>query len=176
MNIVTINVNGVEYKLKGEESTEYLNDIAREVDGKIRDMLTSNKNFTLQSSAILLAINYCDQIRKFKQEQSKLNNIIEKENLKTQDLINENNDLKNKIIHIENKNQEIKLKNDKLEEEIEAYNTLLQQDKQDLFFGINEMQELEKEIEILKDALKKMKDENLRLKNEIKNNNSVSSV
>ena len=132
MNIVTINVNGIEYKLKGEESTEYLNDIAREVDEKIRDMISSNKNFTLQSSSVLLAINYCDQVRKLKCEQSELSDSIEKCNLKIQELINENSELKSKIIHIENENQQFQLKNGKLEEEIEAYNILLKEENQNL--------------------------------------------
>ncbi len=64
MNIVTINVNGVEYKLKGEESKEYLNSIAKEVDDKIKEMMALNTNLTLHSSSILLAINYCDQLHK----------------------------------------------------------------------------------------------------------------
>lgn len=169
MNIVTINVNGIEYKLKGEESTEYLNDIAREVDGKIREMINLNKNFSLQSSAVLLAINYCDQIRKLKNEHLDFDNIIDECNVKIQNLIDENNELKNKIISIENENNGYKIKIGKLEEEIEAYNTFLKEENQDLFPESNELLELEKEIEILKDTIKKVNEENLRLKENIKN-------
>ena len=175
MNIVTISINGNEYKLKGEESTEYLNDIAREVDERIREMLNSNKNFTLQSSAVLLAINYCDQIRKLKNKEMDLNDSIDKCNFKIQELIDENNNLKNEIIHIENKNQEIELQNKRLEEEIQAYNLLIEEDKDNIFSENNEMQELENEIEILKDTLKRVNEENLKLKNEIKNKNVVKS-
>lgn len=175
MNIVTISINGNEYKLKGEESTEYLNDIAREVDERIREMLNSNKNFTLQSSAVLLAINYCDQIRKLKNKEMDLNDSIDKCNFKIQELIDENNNLKNEIIHIENKSQEIELQNKRLEEEIQAYNLLIEEDKDNIFSENNEMQELENEIEILKDTLKRVNEENLKLKNEIKNKNVVKS-
>ena len=150
MNTITINVNGLEYKLRGEETTEYLSDIAREIDEKIREMINSNKNFTLQSSSILLSINYCDQNRK---------------------LIKENSDLKNKIVHIEKQNEEIILKNNKLEEEIKAYNILMKQEKENIFNDFNEVIELEKEIEILKETLKKFKEENNKLKYDIENNN-----
>ncbi len=54
-----------------------------------------------------------------------LNNSIENCNFKIQSLIDENNELKERIIHIENENCEIKLKNENLEEEIEAYNIVL---------------------------------------------------
>lgn len=164
MNIVTINVNGIEYKLKGEESAEYLSDIAKEVDEKIREMINLNKNFTLQSSAVLLAINYCDQVRKLKNEHLDLDNMIDGCNVKIQDLINENSELKSKIIHIENENQGFKIKIGKLEEEIEAFNTFLKEGKEELFPESNEIRELEKEIEILKSTIKKINDENSRLR------------
>lgn len=156
MNIVTISVNGVEYKLKGEESKEYLNHIAKEVDEKIREMIALNKNLTVQSSSILLAINYCDQIHKLNKDKEELNDSIDKCNERIQSLIDENSELKNKIIHIENANQELELKNIKLEEEIDAYNTFLKEDGREMFFDNNEIQELEKEIEMLKETIKKM--------------------
>lgn len=168
MNIVTISVNGVEYKLKGEESKEYMNSIAREVDDKLRDMIQANKNLTVNSSAILLAINYCDVVHKLNNEKDELSNSIDICNSKIQALIDENNDLKEKIIHIENAQQEVQLKNVKLEEEIEAYNTLLKEDKDSLFSDNNEIQELEKEIEILKETIKKMKQENSELHDKFK--------
>lgn len=167
MNIVTINVNGIEYKLKGEESVEYLSDIAKEVDEKIREMLNLNKNFNLQSSAVLLAINYCDQIRKLKKEHLELDNMIDGCNSKIQNLIDENSDLKSKIIHIENENQSFKIKIGKLEEEIDAFNTFLKENKDELFPENNEVRELEKEIEILKDTIKKINEENSKLKGNI---------
>lgn len=173
MNIVNININGIEYRLKGDESSEYLNDIAQEVDSKIREMINSNKNFTMQSSSILLAMNYCDKNRKLNKEHERLNKNIDDCNLKIQSLIDENNELKNKIIHIENQNMELNLKNVKLEEEIEAYNTLLKEEKEVLFSENNEMMQMEKEIEVLKDTLKKTTEENLKLKNEMKNKNSI---
>ncbi len=169
MNIITVNVNGVEYRLKGEESTEYLNDIAREVDDKIREMINSNRNFTMQSSAVLLSMNYCDRIRKLNDQYTTLIQDINNCNSKIQNLIDENSDLKNKILHIENQNTELNLKNGKLEEEIEAYDTLLKEEKDSIFNDNNEMIELEKEIEILKDTIKRLNEENSKLKNEIEN-------
>lgn len=171
MNIVTININGVEYRLKGEESTEYLNEIAQEVDSKIREMINSNKNFNMQSSAVLLAMNYCDKIRKLNIEYLDLKKEIDNCNSKIQELIDENSELKNRIIHIENENIEFNLKNVKLEEEIEAYNTLLKEEREVLFSENNEMIELEKEIEILKDTLKKVNEEKLKLKDQCKDKN-----
>lgn len=168
MNIVTINVNGAEYKLKGEESKEYLNSIAKEVDDKIKEMMALNTNLTLHSSSILLAINYCDQLHKLENDKENLNNSIENCNFKIQSLIDENNELKERIIHIENENCEIKLKNENLEEEIEAYNIVLKDGNKDLFSNNNEIEELEKEIELLKHTVRKIKDENFELQNKLK--------
>lgn len=167
MNIVTINVNGIEYKLKGDESTEYLNDIAAEVDRRIRDMVNSNRNFTIQSAAVLLAINYCDQFRKLKFEYEELKNNIEKSNHKIKTLTNESIENKNRIVHIENKNKEMELKNRKLEEEIEAYDALMKEEKGNIFLENNEMKELEKEIEMLRTALKIANEEKEKLKEKI---------
>lgn len=173
MNIITINVNGIEYKLKGEESSEYLSDIANEVDIKLRDMININKNLTLQSAAVLLSINYCDQIRKLKEEQYVLDNSIDECNLRIRNLTDENSDLKDRVIHIENENLELKSKNSKLEEEIEVYNTLLKDDKDNIFLDNNEMKELEKEIEILKDTIKKLNEDNLKLKEQLENKKNI---
>ncbi len=173
MNIVTINVNGIEYKLKGEESSEYLTDIANEVDIKLRDMINSNKNLTLQSAAVLLSINYCDQIRKFKEEQYLLDSSIDDCNLKIRNLTDENSDLKDRVIHIENENLDLKSKNSKLEEEIDAYNILLKDEKDNIFSDNNEMKELEKEIEILKDTIKKLNDDNFKLKDQLEKKKNI---
>lgn len=165
MNIITINVNGIEYKLKGEESDEYLNEIAHEVDIKIREMISINKGLTLQSSAVLLAINYCDKIKKLQNEQVGLSNTIDECNVKIQNLINENSELKSKIIHIENQKQECDEKIKNLEGEIEVYNDFLKEKKDGLFTQNNEILELEKEIEILKDTIKKINGGNSKFKN-----------
>ncbi len=168
MNIVTINVNGIEYKLKGEESEEYLSDIANEVDIKLRDMIGANTNLTLQSAAVLLSINYCDQIRKLKEEQYALDNSIDVCNSKIRNLIDENSNLKDRVIHIENENVQFKSKISSLEEEIQAYNDLLKSEKQDMFSDSNEMKELEKEIEILKNTIRKLNDDNFKLKKQLR--------
>ena len=173
MNIVIININGIEYKLKGDESTEYLNDIAGEIDGKIREMLNSNRNFSSQSAAVLLSINYCDQLRKLNFEHRELKNNIEKSNIKVKALTNENIEINNKIVHIENENKELELKNRKLEEEIEAYDTLIKEEKENIFCENNEMKELEKEIEMLRIALKNANEENAKLKNKLEAKNSI---
>lgn len=165
MNIVTISVNGIEYKLKGEESDEYLNEIANEVDLKIREMINVNRGLTLQSSSILLAINYCDKIKKLQNEQVNLSNTIDECNVKIQNLINENSELKSKIINIENQKQECDEKIKTLESEIEVYNDFLKEEKDELFSQNNEILELEKEIEILKDTIKKINEENLKSEN-----------
>ncbi|BAK80981.1 cell division protein ZapA [Candidatus Arthromitus sp. SFB-rat-Yit] len=168
MNIVTININGIEYKLKGEESEEYLNNIAREVDDKIKEMMTKNVNLTAQSSSILLAINYCDQLYKYRTEKEDLNNSIENCNVKIQSLIDEKNELKERMIHIESENSKLKLINKNLEEEIEAYNTVLKEDNKNIFSDNNEIEELEKEIELLNETVRKLKEENVKLQDKLK--------
>ena len=168
MNIVTININGIEYKLKGEEPEEYLNNIAREVDDKIKEMMLKNTNLTIQSSSVLLALNYCDQLYKSKSEKEDLNNSIGSCNVKIQSLIDENNELKEKMIHIENENFEIKSINKKLEEEIEAYNIVLKENNKNIFLDNNEIKELEKDIELLKETIRELKEENVKLRDELK--------
>lgn len=156
MNIITINVNGMEYKLKGEESPEYLNRIANEVDLKIREMIGANRGLTLQSAAVLLSINYCDKIKKLQNDQLTLTKTIDECNHKIQNLINENSELKSKVISVENQKIECDEKIKNLEEEIEVYNDFLKEEKDGLFSQNNEIIELEKEIEILKDTIKKL--------------------
>lgn len=68
MNVVTVYINGVEYKLKGNEDLEYLKEIAAHVDNRIRYILRSNDKLDTCSASILTAINSLDEMLKMEQE------------------------------------------------------------------------------------------------------------
>lgn len=86
-NKVTVNINGNEYIIRGEESEEEMLKIASYVDGKIRDMTLKNIKLNPTFAAVLSALNITNELFKLK---------IEFEELKSssQDPIKQLNELK----------------------------------------------------------------------------------
>ena len=81
---ITVNINGVDYNLKGKESEEYLRDIASYVDERIKEVLAKNKMLSISQASVLAAVNITDILYKTDDELrniAKLKNSIEKENL-----------------------------------------------------------------------------------------------
>ncbi len=68
MNRVIVNIQGVEYTLKGDESEEYLTAIGFTVNKMIDTMLKSNKKLNTSSSAILTACNLMDENMKLEKQ------------------------------------------------------------------------------------------------------------
>ena len=68
MNVVTVKINGMEYNLKGEESIEYLTEIANYVDRKVNSIIDNNKKLSTSSAAMLAAMNAVDDMYKAKEE------------------------------------------------------------------------------------------------------------
>lgn len=64
MNTVTIKINGVEYNLKGRENQEYLVQVAKYVDGKVKDIMSNNKKLSSTAAATLASLNIADELFK----------------------------------------------------------------------------------------------------------------
>ena len=77
MNTVTVNINGVEYNLRGKEDEKYLLDVAAYVDSKIREISVNNKKLSIGSAAVLTAVNIADELFKCDLE---INDITKKKN------------------------------------------------------------------------------------------------
>lgn len=64
MNTVTIKINGIEYNLKGRENEEYLLEVAKYVDGKVKDIMANNRKLSSTAAATLVALNIADELFK----------------------------------------------------------------------------------------------------------------
>lgn len=124
MNKVTVDIHGMEYNLKGEETEEYLIKLAKQVDGKIKKILSLNDKLSTASASILTAVNFADEYFKVLEEleavkaelsSAKDENYRDKE--KIESLKNEGKSLK--ISLQESKRKIIELQNKMIEEQIQ---------------------------------------------------------
>lgn len=69
-NKVEINISGYSYTLVGKESTEYLQELANYIDGRINKILSSNNNLGIKDAGILTAFNVADELFKLQKEVS----------------------------------------------------------------------------------------------------------
>ncbi len=58
-----LNIAGVEYRITSDESSEYMQSLAREVDIKMSAILKNN-NISTTQAAILIALQYADDAQK----------------------------------------------------------------------------------------------------------------
>ena len=56
---VKVNIAGIEYAIKTDESAEYTKQIADEINEKINEVKKSNPNISTMQIAILIAMQYC---------------------------------------------------------------------------------------------------------------------
>lgn len=156
MNTVTVNINGVEYNLKGEESEEYLQKVASYVDKKLKGILETNDKLGISSATILTAINTADEIIKANSKTEELEKKYEN-SLQNEKRLNE---------QIENLKKQLKV--------TEELNSELQK-KTKKGIAENEIREKEKviskfkeEMKITEETAKKHIEENKALKLENK--------
>lgn len=124
MNKVTVDIHGMEYNLKGEETEEYLIKLAKQVDGKIKKILSLNDKLSTASASILTAVNFADEYFKVLEELEAVKaelSAAKDENYKNKEKIeslkNEGKDLK--ISLQESKRKIIELQNKMIEEQIQ---------------------------------------------------------
>lgn len=118
MNVITVRINGIEYNLKGHESEEYLNNVAHYVDKKMKNILENNVKLSSSSAAVLSAVNAVDELFKVKEDyneilyrvkhfeeiEKKLRDELEALKHQTKELQSTNEDLKSKMLTLEDPN------------------------------------------------------------------------
>ncbi|MGL5868166.1 cell division protein ZapA, partial [Clostridium chrysemydis] len=98
MKKITVNINGVDYNLRGEGNEDYLREISSYVDGKLKEIGSKNNMLSVSQAAVLTAVNITDELYKTDdalRELAKNRNNLEKEKktlYKTIDGLKENLD------------------------------------------------------------------------------------
>jgi cell division protein ZapA len=128
MNVINVNINGMEYNLKGPESEEYLHKVARHVDKKLQDIMKGNSKLSISSAAVLTALNCADDMFKCDAAYEELQKDMEKLYSAEDAFKQEIESLKKQLKYLEEYNAELqkKLKSsnvvdvDKLSSELET--------------------------------------------------------
>ncbi|MEO2511047.1 cell division protein ZapA, partial [Clostridium tertium] len=189
MNTVTIKINGIEYNLKGRENEEYLLEVAKYVDGKVKDIMANNRKLSSTAAATLVALNIADELFKADIEIEvlmKKNTSLDERNLTLKERIKE---IREEAEGIEfNTSREINKLNEIIDElnkklleaeELKNKVTLLENENEENNLLREKISKLEKEISAKevdineKDSLKleidSLKNENLTLREEVEN-------
>lgn len=146
MNTVTITINGMDYNLKGRESAEYLQKLARYVDEKVRNIMANNAKLSTTAAATLVALNIADELYKADE--------------KIEVLLSKNKELESEFNNFKNNNSELEALKEKFNQIVKE-NDLL---KQEIENNYKEIETL-KIDENIKDDIDKLKEE-LSLKEE----------
>lgn len=78
-NRVRVDIFGQEYHLRGEESPEYLNELAHNVDDKMKEIAKSYPRLDTQRVAVLAAVTFLDQWMRLRKEYEELLKALEAE-------------------------------------------------------------------------------------------------
>lgn len=143
MNRVTVNIQGIDYNLVGEESEEYLNTIGFTVNKTIETMMKSNKKLNISSAAILTACNLVDENMKKEKEAESCK-------------VRENRALADKS-HVERELRELKELLLNKEKEIED---LKKKESEADHRKDEEIKKFESEIRLLQESVKEYRDDN----------------
>jgi cell division protein ZapA len=76
---VTVTIAGEEYTIKGNESAQYIEELARFVDKKIAEIQTRYPRLSKNKAIVLASLNIADEMFKLQVEQNELMRIIEEE-------------------------------------------------------------------------------------------------
>ena len=126
-NKVEINISGYNYTLVGKESTEYLQELASYIDGRINKILSSNNNLGIKDAGILTAFNVADELFKLRKENEErptdeeLRANLEAAKEENKKLREENNDLRKEALENVNDNHY----KEELQQAYEQISTLL---------------------------------------------------
>ena len=108
MNIITVRINGMEYNLKGEENDEYLHMVAKYVDNRIQELMSTNKKLSPGDATILAALNMGDDIIKGKENYERVAANYKQLNADNKLFIAELEKMKSKVEALENENKKVK--------------------------------------------------------------------
>ena len=84
MGSVEVNILGQRYRIKGDASDEHIQELARFVDERIREIYDKGPNTVPLKAAILAALDIADELYRYRREQEDLTRGIEK---KTEQLV-----------------------------------------------------------------------------------------
>jgi cell division protein ZapA len=176
MNVITVNINGMEYNLRGEENEEYLHRVARQVDKRLKHILNSNSKLNVSSAAVLTALNAVDDMLKCDIAYVELESKVERLNAANKGQMEELETLRKQLKYLEEYNSELqwKLKNmanedhSKEKEEItEKLNKELKITEESAKSYLNERNTLKLENKELKFQLQSYKYKTIDLQNKL---------
>ncbi|MBL4938161.1 cell division protein ZapA [Clostridium sp. YIM B02515] len=110
MNIINVNINGMEYNLRGEESEEYLHKVARYVDKKLKAIIEGNSKLSVASAAVLTALNVADEMFKYDIAYEEVVERMDKLSENEKSLKEELNTLRKQLEYLEDYNSELQTK------------------------------------------------------------------
>lgn len=146
MNKMTVNIQGLEFTLVGEESEEHLSLIGKTVDDLISTKIKSNRKLNTSTAAILTSCNLVDG-------KIKLENRLKENDARIADFEKERQALHNEIGTL---GQTIIEKDKKIQE-------LGSQESKSLKQKETELSKLGQELELLKDSTREFRDDNEQL-------------
>ncbi|WP_352417804.1 cell division protein ZapA [Proteiniborus sp.] len=165
---VIVKINGQEFSVLGNESEEYIMNIANIVDNDMKEIINKNNKLSQSMAAVLAAFNIAD---KYSKTCNELNELKEKvvEPLKNFDQV------KNDLDESNNKLQALKsdcnsYKDELLQSkrEIENLNKILRQQEQDLKLKNDELEKANKTIDDLQNKLFEDQVEMVQLRKELR--------
>lgn len=143
MNKVNVNIQGLDYTLKGDESIEHLNQIGFTVNHLIDTMMRANKKLNVTSAAILTSCNLVDE--KFKLEK------------KTETIKDMEKDFQESAFKYKEEIEKLNYVNKSSQEEIE---NLKNAEKENLKKKEEEIRKLMSEVKLLQESIKQFRDDN----------------
>jgi len=76
MGSVDVYILGQKYTIKGEETPEYIKQLADFVDSKLKEVCSNTPNLTPLKAAILASLNIADELHRLKKEYNTVSNNI----------------------------------------------------------------------------------------------------
>ncbi|MDR5586719.1 MULTISPECIES: cell division protein ZapA [Clostridium] len=166
---VTVNINGMDYNLKGDKNEQYLVDLADFVDSKVKEIMSKNSRLSTSAATVLAAVNIADEL--YECDSNLRNAINKKKNIETEksELIQKvdklNEDLKTTLVEktklqeqLVNGEQSLKEKYLEIEEtltNLKEEATNLEKEKGLLLEKNNKLENNLKEISNLNEVLNK---------------------
>ncbi|HEX8947867.1 MAG TPA: cell division protein ZapA [Dissulfurispiraceae bacterium] len=87
MGNVEVHILGQKYVIKGDDSPEYIQQLAEFIDGKLKEVHSHSPHITPLKAAILAALNIADELHKVKKEYQSVTQGIKKIEDKTDSII-----------------------------------------------------------------------------------------
>ena len=75
---IEVSIFGQNYTILGDAAPDYMNELARYVDDKMREITKQTSTISSAKVAILTALNLADEIFQLREEQTKLDNDLVK--------------------------------------------------------------------------------------------------